>query len=47
MVGRHLAFEGDLPISNLQLTMLQNFGVNANALGDSTGTIKELFKAKV
>ena len=45
--GRHLAFEGDLPISNLQLTMLQNFGVNANALGDSTGTIKELFKAKV
>ena len=45
--GRHLAFEGDLPISNLQLTMLQNFGVNASALGDSTGTIKELFKAKV
>ena len=45
--GRHLAFEGDLLISNLQLTMLQNFGVNASALGDSTGTIKELFKAKV
>ena len=45
--GRHLAFEGDLPISNLQLTMLQNFGVNASFLGDSTGTIKELFKAKV
>lgn len=41
--GQHLKFENDLPISNLQLTMLQNFGVEREVLGDSTGTISGLF----
>ncbi|MBM87156.1 MAG: hypothetical protein CMQ41_02140 [Gammaproteobacteria bacterium] len=43
--GRHLKFDDDLPISNLQLTMLQNFGVDQEVLGDSTGTISGLFNS--
>ena len=41
--GRHISFQGDLPISNLQLTMLNNFGVKLDTLGDSTGVIENLF----
>ena len=41
--GRHISFRGDLPISNLQLTMLNNFGVKLDTLGDSTGVIENLF----
>ena len=40
--GRHISFQGDLPISNLQLTMLNNFGVKLDTLGDSTGVIENL-----
>ena len=43
--GRHIKFENDLPISNLQLTMLQNFGMTRDVLGDSTGTISNLFNS--
>ena len=43
--GRHLKFEHDVPISNLQLTMLQNFGVRHETLGDSNGTISGLFNS--
>ena len=43
--GRHIKFEDDLPISNLQLTMLQNFGVELETLGDSSGTISGLFNS--
>ena len=41
--GRHISFQGDLPISNLQLTMLNNLGVKLDTLGDSTGVIENLF----
>jgi len=41
--GRHLRVAEDTPISNLQLTMLQNFGVQRDVLGDSTGTLSGLF----
>ncbi len=41
--GRHLRVTEDTPISNLQLTMLQNFGVQQDSLGDSTGTVSGLF----
>jgi hypothetical protein len=43
--GRHIKFEDDLQISNLQLTMLQNFGVELETLGDSSGTISGLFNS--
>ena len=43
--GHHFKYEHDLPISNLQLTMLQNFGVEREVLGDSTGTISGLFSS--
>jgi hypothetical protein len=43
--GHHFKYEHDLPISNLQLTMLQNFGVEREVLGDSTGTIPGLFSS--
>lgn len=43
--GHHFKYEDDLPISNLQLTMLQNFGVEREVLGDSTGTISGLFSS--
>ncbi len=41
--GRHLRVTEDTPISNLQLAMLQNFGVQQDSLGDSTGTVSGLF----
>ena len=41
--GRHIRVIEDTLISNLQLTMLQNFGVQQSSLGDSTGTVPELF----
>ena len=43
--GRHICFAEGSPISNLQLTMLQNFGVQTDVLGDSTGTVSGLFNA--
>ena len=43
--GRHIRFAEGSPISNLQLTMLQNFGVQTDVLGDSTGTVSGLFNA--
>jgi hypothetical protein len=43
--GRHIRVTEETPISNLQLTMLQNFGVQRDVLGDSTGTISGLFNS--
>jgi hypothetical protein len=43
--GRHIRVPEGAPISNLQLTMLKNFGVQRDVLGDSTGTISSLFSA--
>ena len=43
--GRHIRVTEETPISNLQLTMLKNFGVQRDVLGDSTGTISGLFNS--
>ena len=37
--GRHLDFEGEVPLSNLYLTMLDKMGVNAMKHGDSTAKL--------
>jgi hypothetical protein len=38
--GRHIVFEKDTPLTNLFLTLLTNFGVKAEAIGDSNGELK-------
>ncbi|MDF1812217.1 MAG: DUF1552 domain-containing protein [Verrucomicrobiales bacterium] len=43
--GRHLVMEKETPLCNLWLSILQGSGVQANAFGDSTGKIDELFVA--
>ncbi len=35
--GRHLVFDGELPMTNLLLSMLDRVGVPADTLGDSSG----------
>lgn len=40
--GRHIVFEKDTPLTNLFLTLLTNFGVKAEAIGDSNGELKGL-----
>jgi hypothetical protein len=40
--GRHLVYPDDTPLTNLQLTLLNNIGVPAEKIGDSTGQFKEL-----
>jgi hypothetical protein len=42
--GRHLAFdrEQNLPLCNLFVSMLQHFGVEADAFGSSSGNLNEL-----
>ena len=39
--GRHVIYDKskDIPMANLYLTMLDRFGVDAEKLGDSTGTL--------
>jgi hypothetical protein len=37
--GRHLDFKGEVPLSNLYLTMLDKMGVNATKHGDSTSKL--------
>lgn len=37
--GKHLQLQGDTPMSNLYLTLLQRMGVGADGFADSTGTI--------
>jgi hypothetical protein len=36
--GRHIKFK-DVPLANLHLTLLANFGVQRQTIGDSTGLI--------
>jgi hypothetical protein len=43
--GCHIRVTEETPISNLQLTMLQNFGVKRDLLGGSTGIISGLFNS--
>lgn len=42
--GQHLAFDqvNNLPLSNLLLTMLRRFGIDADSFGTSTGTVPGL-----
>jgi hypothetical protein len=40
--GRHLVYPEHTPLTNLQLTLLDNLGVQTEKLGDSTGQLKEL-----
>lgn len=40
--GRHLIYPEHTPLTNLQLTLLNQLGVPAERLGDSTGQFKEL-----
>jgi hypothetical protein len=37
--GRHLVFEGELPMTNLLASVLDKVGVPVESLGDSTGTL--------
>lgn len=37
--GRHLRFDGPMPVTNLYLTMLRHMGIDADAVGDSTGVL--------
>jgi hypothetical protein len=40
--GRHLVYEEDTPLTNLQVTILDKMGVPAEKLGDSTGQFRDL-----
>ena len=40
--GRHLVVPEHTPLTNLQLTLLNKFGIPSEKLGDSTGQFKEL-----
>lgn len=40
--GRHLVFPEHTPLTNLQLTLLNKFGIPTEKLGDSNGQFKEL-----
>lgn len=42
--GRHLVYPERTPLTNLQLTLLNKLGVQAEKLGDSTGQFNELFE---
>ena len=37
--GRHLDFQGEVPLSNLYVAMLDKFGVEVTKMGDSTGKL--------
>ena len=40
--GRHLVVPEHTPLTNLQLTLLNKFGIPTEKLGDSNGQFKEL-----
>lgn len=40
--GRHVDLGEDVPLSNLYVRMLEEFGVNENRFGDSTGTFRKV-----
>jgi hypothetical protein len=37
--GRHLDFRGEVPLSNLYVTMLDKLGLEVSTMGDSTGSL--------
>jgi hypothetical protein len=40
--GRHLDFQGEVPLSNLYVAMLDKFGVEVSKMGDSTGKLPKV-----
>ena len=40
--GRHVDLRGEVPLSNLYLRMLNEFGVDAKSFGDSTAALKKV-----
>ncbi len=44
--GRHLRFKKDTPLNNLWLSMLNRMEITVEKLGDSTGTLPDLFDPK-
>jgi len=44
--GRHLVYPEHTPLTNLQLTLLNNLGVPTEKLGDSTGQFRELSEVR-
>ena len=40
--GRHVRFKGDVPLTNLFLSMLDRVGVNAERIGDSDGRLPNI-----
>ncbi|MCA9191205.1 MAG: DUF1552 domain-containing protein [Planctomycetales bacterium] len=42
--GRHIRFDSPTPLANLHLSLLEKIGARVNEIGDSSGTITELFQ---
>ena len=40
--GRHIRYPRETPLANLHLTLLDNFGVKRDRMGDSTGRLQKL-----
>ena len=40
--GRHLSFDGDVPLANLWLTLARTMGAKQDRFADSTGEIKQV-----
>ena len=40
--GRHIRYPKDMPLANLHLTLLDQFGVHWDRIGDSTGRLDDL-----
>ncbi len=40
--GRHVRFDGDVPLTNLYLSMLDRVGVRADRVGDSDGRLPNI-----
>jgi hypothetical protein len=39
--GRHIRYAKDTPLANLHLTLLDQFGVKLDSIGDSTGRLDD------
>jgi hypothetical protein len=40
--GRHVDLREEVPLSNLYVRMLNEFGVETESFGDSTGSLKRI-----
>jgi hypothetical protein len=39
--GRHIRYAKDTPLANLHLTLIDQFGVHVDRIGDSTGRVDD------